>query len=524
MKFADLRPADKRGYAQAYAKRLGMSAIPVIGKVPIAGVNWSDHNRALYVKRADWEDATGYALLPILGSNRAVIDFDSESFWLQALAMLPALRAAFTVGRGANRHVYVQTDRPLPQAILSVTQGKRELGSLRSYGAYVVGPESDHESGEQYTHVGGQHPARLDAAQTDALIALFTPPPPAAIEPDIIPVASAPGANDPGYVRLLDRVIGTLQTRGYRQHGKWLNGQCPFVENHVRGDLHPSFGIDTTTGVGHCFCSTCGDHNLFEIAAAVSIDVPRTAAGRFSFISNPAANQAEESDRERTITTEINITTELLRRRRAAAAVLFDCLTDASRREDGRHTYQYMDIVEIGQGFGLSRTQVTKNLAVLVGLGLLIKPERGIYKRVSIEESRAALGIDAGHAEARITLKDYTSLRLFKRAIVVKVGSSLPTRQPANKIAASTGMSRSTLYAHERGIVERQTITRRSAPAAAGTDFIKVFNSRKQFVVSVSAKDPFGAMERAINEGGAAFGWMQLPSIRRYPVSKPEMR
>jgi len=68
---------------------------------------------------------------------------------------------------------------------------------------------------------------------------------------------------------LVVRVTDELIRRGCKWRGDWLNGGCPFPEQHKNGDQHPSFGFNTRTGYG--FCHICGTLLLKDLYAALNV-------------------------------------------------------------------------------------------------------------------------------------------------------------------------------------------------------------------------------------------------------------
>lgn len=68
---------------------------------------------------------------------------------------------------------------------------------------------------------------------------------------------------------LLDVVTETLIHQGYRRSGDWLSGPCLFPHYHRHGDQHPSFGLNTRSGYGHCY--KCGSLLLKDLCQTLGI-------------------------------------------------------------------------------------------------------------------------------------------------------------------------------------------------------------------------------------------------------------
>ena len=174
-KFYRLGVELKRATAINYALRLGMAAFPLIDKQPASGAAWSSWtaNPGVYDKSdAHWSAASGYALSPTRDSLMAIVDLDDPVFLPELLAAAPHLAHTFQVKRGDHIHFYIKLARPMNSAIVSRKQKGHEVASVRAYGAYVVGPHSDHASGQSYIPNNNQI-QKLSGYEQDQLLALF---------------------------------------------------------------------------------------------------------------------------------------------------------------------------------------------------------------------------------------------------------------------------------------------------------------------------------------------------------------
>lgn len=89
--------------------------------------------------------------------------------------------------------------------------------------------------------------------------------------PALRPAAHRTGSTTP-YVPsadLIARVAHALVQRGGRLRGDWVNGACPFPEQHRHNDQHPSFGFNMHTGYG--FCHVCGTLLLKDLCPALGV-------------------------------------------------------------------------------------------------------------------------------------------------------------------------------------------------------------------------------------------------------------
>lgn len=518
MTFATRSASEKRATAELYARRVGMAAFPVIGKVPVSSASWLPTHPGVSGRDADWQRATGYALAP-MQATQAILDVDDPALIPALLKLLPALATTFGTVRGTHTHYYLSFQRLLPAPIIKMPgAGNSERASLRSYGGYVVGPASDHQSGDQYQWNGKKQLVQLDHQQAEALLAFLQPPIVAvAAKPNVEAIYqwARPGAHE----SVLSTVIRLLEGRGYRYNKAWLNGRCIHPENHTNNDDHGSFGMNTETGIGHCFA--CGNFRLSEIAAALgvprmSIDVrPESAPYAFASAAN-VSNVAQLPDDQ--VGIEPNIASALIRRGKYRALRLYELLTDAARRADGQHTYSMIDISELGKQHGLTRTQCVKAIGQLVTLGFISRSARGVYRRTSVERVKELLNLGGEHALIAMPRAVYASLSAYKQALLIAIQKVIPAGQSARTIASAAGMSRRSLYNHEQQAgVERTTNARRVNTATAAAHFIKVFDSENRFVRTVNGTDAAGAMELAINNSGKPWGWNQQPSTRFLP-------
>jgi hypothetical protein len=489
----------------------------------------------------EWSRATGYAVAPVVGSRLVIIDLDDFRQLETLREICPALGQTFTVTRGPEHlHLYCNLAvGVLDKAYLMRRENNREVASIRGTGAYVVGPESDHSSGEQYIP-NDQPVVTLNLFEQTRLLEWFN-----ASDSQTEQISNATGWSIPlrqSKQHVEARRSGIeiiLRARGYRQNGEWLNGPCIHPEKHKHNDQHASFGVNLRTGVGKCFA--CGNYSPGEVAAALGVlssMPPKSDSTRpYAFIAAPAAlpvsipestapsvklSRTAPSAADDKVQLELNISNELIRRGKHAAARLNDLLYDDSRRNHGQVAYRAVDLDELGKRHHLSHTQIVKGTSALCQIGLLIRVERGLYRRVSIEQARILLGLGNEYALVEIpraacmgtvSVADYTA------AVVLEVELRLPGNLPSSTIADAVGVSTPSLYTHEKRLkVERKTRAKRVNVATATPHFAKVFDDKRTFVATMSGDNlSHRAIDLACRNGGQAWGWEMQPSIRTLP-------
>jgi hypothetical protein len=530
-RFRKLSVELKRSTAFSYATRLGMSAFPVIDKQPPAGVEWSRWTGAAGVYDKDdahWRLATGYALAVTTDSLVAVVDLDDPTFLPELLAAEPHLKDTFQVRRGDHVHFYIKLARPLGKSFLSLKVGGREVASLRSQGAYVVGPRSDHMSGQSYTPNNARLQG-LSGYEQEQLVLLLTPKTAPAL-PDLKqPPLPTLRTVRPGITAIPQwtinknqdaaaKIAETLRARGYKTHKDWLNGPCLHPENHVNGDKNPSFGVNVHTGVGHCF--SCGSFSPRHVAQALGIEQRNSFSARAVAFSGV---QPTSKTTPNTIQIELNIAVEFNRRRRAAAGRLWAVLFDYARVADGQHTYRLAEILHIGDVWHLSRNQVLSALGLLVELGIMDRREAGVYVRAGLERTQQLLGIGADYALVHLPVEAVKGrIGSYSSAITVIAEQQLDGTPSVGLIAGATGVSKSTIYRHEndRNVIRKTSVKRIGLATATDKAFAKVFDYAGRPVVTISIKrngdGAYGAMRLADQVQGSVWAWEQSPSHRDF--------
>jgi len=541
--------AVRRDLARHYADLLGVAVFPVCGKVPIVS-SWAPYSDAPgnYGTDDAWARATGYAVAPVVGSRLVIIDLDDFRHLEALRAICPALGQTFTVTRGPEHlHLYCNLAvGVLDKAYLTRRENNREVASIRGTGAYVVGPESDHSSGDPY--IPNDLPViTLTLFEQTRLLEWFNAPD----TPDRSDSQSAQISNAAGWSIPLRQskqhvearrsgIEIVLRARGYRQNGEWLNGPCIHPEKHKHNDQHASFGVNLRTGVGKCFA--CGNYSPGEVAAALGVPTsipPKSDSARpYAFVAAPAVRPVSPPESTATppvkvsrtaptaaddkVQIELNIANALIRMGKHAAARLNDLLYDDSRRNHGQVAYRAVDLDELGKRHHLSHTQIVKGISALCQLGLLVRVARGLYRRVSVEQARILLGLGNEYALVEIpraacmgtvSVADYTA------AVVLEVELRLPRNLPSSTIADAVGISTPSLYTHEKRLkVERKTRAKRVNVATATPHFAKVFDDKRAFVATMSGDNlSHRAIDLACRNGGQAWGWEMQPSIRTLP-------
>lgn len=530
-RFQKLSVELKRVTALSYATRLGMSAFPVIDKKPPTGVEWSRWTGAPGVFDKDdshWVAATGYALAVPTNSLVAVVDMDDPTVLIELLAAAPHLKDTFQVKRGDHIHFYIKLARPLGKSFLSLKVGGRELVSLRAHGAYVVGPRSDHMSGQAYTP-NNNRIQELSGREQEQLIALLTTKDAAVPETkqyplptlQIVPrsgITAIPQWNINKNHDTAAKVADILRARGYKQNKEWLNGPCIHPENHVSGDKNPSFGVNVHTGVGHCF--SCGSFSPRHVAQALGIEQHSSFSARavaFSGIQHASKTTPN------TIQIELNIAVEFNRRRRAAAGRLWGLLFEYSRVADGQHTYRLAEILQIGGVWRLSRNQVLSALGVLVEMGIMERREAGVYVRVGLERTQQLLGIGSDYALVNMPVEAVKGrISGYSSAVTVIAEQQLEGTPTVGLIAGAAGVSKSTIYRHEndRNVTRKTVVKRIGLATATDKAFAKVFDYAGRPVVTISIKrngeGADGAARMADACQGSVWTWEQSPSQRNF--------
>ncbi len=534
--------AARRDLARCYADLFGVAVFPVCGKVPIVP-SWAPYLDAPgnYGTDEEWFRATGYAVAPVVGSRLVIIDLDDFRQLETLREICPALGQTFTVIRGPEHlHLYCNLAvGVLDKAYLTRRENNREVASIRGTGAYVVGPESDHSSGDQYIP-NDQPVITLNLFEQTRLLEWFNAPDSQTEQASNVSGWSIPLRQSKQHVEARRSGIETiLRARGYHQNGEWLNGPCIHPEQHKHNDQHASFGVNLRTGVGKCFA--CGNYSPGEVAAALGVPSsapPKSDSARpYAFVAAPVAllvsppesiipavnlSRTAPTAADDKVQLELNIANELIRRGKHAAARLNDLLYDDSRRNHGQVAYRAVDLDDLGKRHHLSHTQIVKGTSALCQIGLLIRVERGMYRRVSVQQARILLGLGNEYALVEIpraacmgtvSVADYTS------AVVLEVELRLPRNLPSSTIADAVGVSTPSLYTHEKRLkVERKTRAKRVNVATATPHFAKVFDDKRMFVATMSGDNlSHRAIDLACRNGGQAWGWEMQPSIRTLP-------
>lgn len=509
------------------SQRLGLQAFPVVGKAPVHGYTGYNSTHALLkpgiqdATQEMWSTATGYALMPLTDSSICFIDSDNEKFTHEVLIKFPRLRNAPQIHSGIPGHVnfIVQLTNPPPFVSMSLKgRDGHEIGSLRRFGAYILGPGSVHpELNTVYQSNLNSRPLVLSEEDTKNLLALFQPP----LIPNAVRWLNTP------YQREDQRaaIESIFRARGYRTtDGEWLNGRCVHPERHKNGDAHPSFGFNLESGVGKCF--VCGTFSQCEIAACLGLgerSPPETCGERPVAFVKAATNLPEGA-----ILTELNISAELIRRKKYQVARIYDVLCQYARLHDGQHTYDMGEMITFGAEYGLSCNQVKKAVAQATKLGVLDKSKIGRYRRLGIVAAQKLLGLGSDYGTAAVPKAFFSgSTGDYNQAVLIAIETRLPSGLSTNQIGAAAGRSRRTVYNHENAMgVEREASVKRVGPAtAAPKSFIRIFNADKKSVVTVNGDqviDAFHIAGKAHITGnnaaeGTVWAWSQSPSMRRVP-------
>jgi hypothetical protein len=253
-------------------------AFPLVGKQPVC--QWRPAPRGpIVIGSAEFWRATGYAIAP-LNRRAVVLDIDDPDhpFSRTAMRVLPRRPSAFVVksSKGYHHYLIAAYDAPaavMPKQVMNLETGKvREIASLRSEGAYIVGPGSLHPSGVVYKLVtpGPAYPLVLTESETAALFALFSPDGgPSKVgeispaKPPILHNGAAlpkPTKNGPknGPRRLNQRLLEEVFRRVEMWQGRplvWRPSARGYTaslwRNFTREDKHRSSFISRETGMVH---------------------------------------------------------------------------------------------------------------------------------------------------------------------------------------------------------------------------------------------------------------------------------
>lgn len=157
---------------------------PLSGKQPRCNWRSAPNLPGVIGTPEQWHGATGYGIA-MMNRTSIVLDIDDpdHSFVRQVIRALPSrMKMVVASGKGYHHYMIAAFDQPagiMPKQVMNTETGAvREIASLRSEGAYIVGPGSRHPSGAVYRPVTpGDYirPLQLTEGETAALYELFTP-------------------------------------------------------------------------------------------------------------------------------------------------------------------------------------------------------------------------------------------------------------------------------------------------------------------------------------------------------------
>lgn len=424
-----------------YAKRLNCETFPVINKIPANGHQWRTNKlgyAGAHPATLDaWQSATGFAVAPIDGDTLTIIDIDHPAFYSTVIVLLPILKETFTIQRGQNNcHIYIRLSKPLPQAYLTHKDiDNSEVASLRGAGSYVVGPYSDHPSGDKYIpRKGSQKVVQLDEQQTTLLLNLFTPPlPDEFTQPDPDKNQLILDHKHQINKRLIQELtelylkIPRSYTRTDRAGDIWINTSCPLAEYHKHGDNNPSFGLNTSKGYGKCFhCNKI--FSIKHLARLASIDVKRLG-GLFD---------RPESDRPKT---------EMLTAAGASQSRMISDFLDA----DMRPALTRSDLLEMCNGLGWSKSKSYKAIQSAVDHNRITEIGEGIYQRKTAIIRGKLRYDDSAYKKHVINYRLAVTLDIQEQCQkeVLQSPNGISSPFSADKIARRVGVSKATLYRYE---------------------------------------------------------------------------
>ena len=450
-RFSILTIEQKRRTAALYARRLNMAAFPLVGKVPAESERWLSYTRSAgaFGSDAAWARATGYALAPIMGGCRAIIDIDDIEAASALIMVLATLKFTFAVTSGRGIHYYVDLAKPINGIHKLGTD--HEIASLRGHGAYVAGPGSDHADGSVYT-ANSQQVLSLQALTTQMLFGVFgLNAPEARLQPRHDPTYQVPGEKGRQAIAaaLFDRG-GKVRTD---HNGEtWINctGACPQVEQHKSGvDEHVSFGFNADRGYAKCFA--CDRYfTMKQLARALHVDL--VVHGGVFGDKLPALAVRDGMVQRRGPLTQKGGTL------RARIADLL--------KADERLTVSRADLLELGCGLGWRRATVDAAIQQALHSGLLRRVGNGMYWRMG---ECVPLPFERAH---------YTAAVPYRRAVLLRTERDLAATDKRSHatayIAYRSGFSRRTVYNYEAALhIDRVQLFQRSAASCKTGDFPK---------------------------------------------------
>jgi len=530
-----------REIAKHVALLLGAQTFPTDGKGPLYGHKWGSDKELAAPGVQDtapgaWEQATGYAIAALPGSDLYTIDVDKFSFLARLTEKFPRLlletpltySGDLNLAMDGHCHLFVRLSlgQPLAKTLSISNSANKEIASLRGHGSYVIGPGSLHPSGQRYRSNSISTPFKLNEEETVQLLGLFSGAADQSqpYKPKFKAIYLRQRRID--YKTLKEAITAELKQRGYRPNGEWLNGPCLSPKKHHHGDAHASFGFNTRTGYGHCFAPGCNLTLSKDIAHALGIDVPRAQPSpesivderRFAF-DGALPNHEHENDPER-IRVELNIAAALFRRGCYQSARFYDLLCHESGTHNGQATYATKELLKLGARYKLSRDQVFKALRQMISLSLLEKLGKARYRRVGLSKVQEALGLGKEFAPVYLSREAYTgSPSRYFGVVLLAIEHYLPGDLASATIAMAAGVSRHTVYNHENalGVFRKASTLRVSLATATDPSFIKVFDAKGDFVFCVPGPDKQLAQDLVEQFGGKARGWQRLPSARVLP-------
>lgn len=441
---------------------------PVASKQPTSNEPWSDHTNKtgkVHGSSKDWKNATGYAIAPLKGSKLLIIDVDEPAFKTTLLNAVPRLAQTYHVHRGPNSHFYIYTHTALGSSSRSIrTEGNKEAASIRSHGAYCVGPYSDHQlrdgtiTGDRYLPENQLPIITLNENETHALFALFNKPSSLAHLQKPHSILSKFG-ND---LQDIDNVTDALKRRKWTKgSGDWIQGRCLFPHNHKCGDRHPSATFNTTSGVYNCFGGGCGRHSLPKVMHALGLrDEEETTWKPRQVVFRGRIDQKNGGKPNEKTHIEVELNTACaLRAKNAAAFRTYLAVLHHSRSHNGQHTYTHNAVYEACKDIGLSLRCARYGLSKAIESGLFEETDHGKLKRKSVEKIKAALGLESGrenYASFQLPGSEMTgNVGRLSSAITAATTYFLPKDLANRTRTAAVGLrSKTSLIKHEnfRGV------------------------------------------------------------------------
>lgn len=503
-----------RDKAHFWAKRLGCEALPTVGKGP-AFLPGDDTHRYAWQKNALgkpgvhpatpelWAKANGFGLAYPAGSTGAFLDIDNGTFYQTLCKTLPILATALRFERGSDhQHIPLKLAYPLPKACLSVKGNGHELGSLRGPGALIIGPGCYHESGHGYTVVEGPY-VTLTKDQTDHLIAAFESEPahPKVLTSDTLGKQRFNPAVVQAVIDGIEKKVGhplRFSSTGTASFRAWW-----------RQDEHHSAYFSRNRY--RVYDAAHGDRAVYNLKALCEeFEINYQKLGGL-YAGTPGPEPIKLSP-------DMVLRRDLIAANKIALARFLDLLLARPQAP-----YTRKEILTFGADVEMRRAAVDRALAKAVEAGYVLSPCRGSYclsPEIFPEARSNTLPFppEAYHGPTSTYRRAF--LAMIERLAQPEDRNARPVS--AAKLAGVAGLSRRTLYRHEKkiGIERFKWIVRteiRSTADIHAAGWLEVVDQQLQTLQRLHPDQFTDATAYAQDVSGRVLFCQQYPSIRLLP-------